>query len=72
MEYIVNLTWDNEANVWYATSDDVPGLIMESESYDTLLARVRRAVPELLELNCPGFLPGPILFVSKRREMAVL
>lgn len=72
MEYVVTLTWDNDANVWYATSDDIPGLIMESDSYDTLLARVKLAAPELLELNCPGFLPGPISFVSERREMAVL
>ncbi len=72
MEYIVNITWDSDANVWYATSDDIPGLIMESESYDTLLSRVKQAAPELLELNCPGFPPGPISFVSERREMVML
>lgn len=72
MEYIVNLIWDNEANVWVATSNDIPGLVLESESYDTLLARVKLAAPELLELNCPGFSPGPISFVSERCEMAVL
>lgn len=72
MEYIVNITWDSTAQVWYATSDDIPGLILESESYDALLERVRLAAPELLELNCPGFPPGTISFVSKRREMAVL
>ena len=72
MEYIVNLIWDNEANVWIATSNDIPGLILESESYDTLLERVKLAAPELLELNCPSFPPGPISFVSGSREMAVL
>ncbi len=72
MEYIVNVSWDSEAGVWYATSDDIPGLVMESESYDALLARVKLAAPELLELNCPGFPPGSISFVSERREMAVL
>lgn len=72
MEYIVNITWDSDANVWYATSDNIPCLIMESESYDALLARVKLAAPELLELNCPGFPLGPISFVSERREMAVL
>lgn len=72
MKYIVNITWDNDASVWVATSNDIPGLVLESESYDTLLARVKLAAPELLELNCPGFLPGPISFVSERHEMAVL
>lgn len=51
MEYIINLTWDNEENVWIAQSDDVPGLILESGSCDALIERVRYAIPELLELN---------------------
>ena len=48
-EYIINLQWDTEASVWIATSDDVPGLVLESGSFDVLLERVRYAVPELLE-----------------------
>jgi hypothetical protein len=43
--------WDSDAAVWIATSRDVPGLILESGSFDALLERVRTAVPELLELN---------------------
>lgn len=49
--YVVNFIWDCEACVWIATSDDVPGLVLESDSIDTLLERVRIAVPELLSLN---------------------
>ena len=51
MEYVVNLIWDDEANVWVATSEDIPGLVLESGSFDALLERVRFAVPELLTLN---------------------
>ena len=51
MKYVVNLTWDPEASVWVATSDDIPGLVLESGSFDALLERVRFAAPELLELN---------------------
>ena len=29
MEYKVNVTWDNEAGVWIAQSDDIPGLVLE-------------------------------------------
>lgn len=54
MEYIINLTWDNEANVWIAQSDDVPGLVLESGSFDALIERVRFAIPELLQLNNHG------------------
>ena len=51
MDYVVNLVWDSEAGVWIATSDDIPGLVLESGSFDALLERVRYAVPELLALN---------------------
>lgn len=51
MEYNVMFHWDPEALVWVATSDDVPGLVLESGSVDALIERVRRAIPELLELN---------------------
>ena len=51
MSYRINLVWDNEAAVWVATSQDVPGLVLESGSFDALLERVRYAVPELIELN---------------------
>ena len=51
MEYNVSIIWDEEAQVWVATSEDVPGLTLESPSYDTLLSRLSSAIPELLKLN---------------------
>ncbi|MCI9455584.1 MAG: DUF1902 domain-containing protein [Oscillospiraceae bacterium] len=51
MEYTVNFTWDSEAEVWIATSQDIPCLVLESGSFDALLERTRFAVPELLALN---------------------
>ena len=51
MEISIRLTWDRQAGVWIAGSDDVPGLILEDPSRKALLERLRRAVPELLELN---------------------
>lgn len=47
----MTFTWDNEADVWIATSKDIPGLIFESGSFDALLERVRFAIPELLKMN---------------------
>lgn len=54
MEYIITFTWDDEASVWIATSNDIPGLILESGSFDALLERTRFAVPELLEITAYG------------------
>ena len=50
-EYKISFTWDDEVDVWIATSDDVYGLILEDSSLDTLVERVRKAVPELLSLE---------------------
>ena len=50
-EYKVTFSWDSEAEVWIATSDDVYGLILEHSSLDALVERVRKAVPELLSLE---------------------
>ena len=54
MKYIINLNWDKDASVWIATSEDIPGLVLESGSYDALIERLRFAVPELLSLNHRG------------------
>jgi len=69
MDYSVNFTWDDEAEVWYATSDDIPGLILESASFDTLVERVRVAAPEILEMNRPGASIRSITIFAKRQEL---
>ena len=50
-EYIVKFDWDDEAKVWVATSNDIIGLILESESLEKLMKRVKLAAPELIDLN---------------------
>lgn len=47
----VKILWDSEAAVWVATSDDLPGLVLESGSCDALIERVKYAVPELMVTN---------------------
>ncbi len=58
--YHVQADWDAEANVWVATSDDVPGLATEAATIEDLTARLRSIIPELLEANglLPPKLPG--------------
>lgn len=68
MNYLVKMTWDDEAAVWIATSDDVPGLVMESGSLDALMERVRFAIPELLQLNNISSTESiPVIFRSRGR-----
>ena len=50
-EFLVTATWDDEAEVWVATSDDIPGLVTEAPNLDLLRERILSVVPELLEDN---------------------
>lgn len=49
--FFVRAEWDEEARVWVATSDDVPGLATEEESLEKLIAKLKVMIPELLTAN---------------------
>ena len=48
---IVRAVWDDEATVWVATSDDVPGLVAEAATLEALKDTVLVRIEELLALN---------------------
>jgi len=54
--YFVRAEWDDEAAVWVASSDDVPGLVTEAATLEALDTKLRSMVPELLEAN--GCMPA--------------
>lgn len=47
----VRAFWDDEAKVWVAESDDVPGLVTEAPSVDHLVEKLKTLIPELLAEN---------------------
>ena len=49
--YVVHADWDDEAGVWVASSDDVPGLVTGADTLEALVEKLRVMVPEMLELN---------------------
>ena len=49
--YAVRAKWDNEAQVWVADSEDIPGVAAEAESREKLQARLAVLIPEMIELN---------------------
>ncbi len=66
----IRAEWDEEAGVWVATSDDVPGLVTESASLDELSAKLAVMVPELLDAN--GYPDGPeVPFELLARKLSV-
>ncbi|WP_281801976.1 DUF1902 domain-containing protein [Methylocystis echinoides] len=47
----IDAQWDNDAQVWFATSHDAPGLVVEAESWQAMIDEVRAVLPDLLKLN---------------------
>jgi hypothetical protein len=48
---LIDARWDDEAAVWIATSEEVPGLVVEAEAWPTMIDEVRLVLPDLLELS---------------------
>ena len=71
MKCTIKLVWDDEAQVWITDSDDIPGLFLESESFDELIEKVRFAAPELLHLNRKYEGPIYLNFEAVRVETAL-
>ncbi len=70
--FFIRAEWDEEARVWVATSEDVPGLATEAETVETLVEKLRGIIPELLEAN-GIFLDQEVPFeiLSRRFESAL-
>lgn len=49
--YKVEAFWDNKASVWVAQSEDVPGLVTEADTIESLTNKLKEIIPELLYLN---------------------
>ena len=46
---VVRAQWDPEAEVWVATSDDLPGLVTEADNQQELVKKLHDMIPDLLE-----------------------
>jgi len=69
--HFIRAEWDEEAMVWVATSDDVPGLVTEAETIEALIAKLKVMIPELLTANNIAF-EGEVPFeiITRRFEVA--
>ncbi len=69
-EILVRSVWDDEAKVWTATSEHVPGLVVEAASLDELAKEVQVLVPRLLALQnkaLPGRVPEVVPIAMYQR-----
>jgi predicted RNase H-like HicB family nuclease len=72
--YTVRAHWDDDARVWYAESDDVPGLATGADTLEALVEKLKIVVPELLEennlLGASESSDVPISILAERNELA--
>jgi len=67
----IRAEWDEEAMVWVATSDDVPGLATEAVTMEALIEKLKVMIPELLMANNAGVGDEvPFEIITRRFEVA--
>jgi len=47
----IDARFDPQAGVWLATSADLPGLVVEADTWPAMIDEVRLVIPDLLELS---------------------
>jgi hypothetical protein len=50
-DFNIQAKWDAETKVWIATSNDLPGLVIEAETWQAMLNEVGLVGPDLIELS---------------------
>jgi len=50
-QFIIRAFWDDDAKIYWAESNDIPGLHVEAVTLEELNDILRDVVPELLEAN---------------------
>ncbi len=52
--FMVHASYNAETKRWTASSDDIPGLVVESDNFEEMDIMVRELAPELMALNNLG------------------
>lgn len=68
MDCKIFLYWDDESDRWYTKTDDVPGMALDSGSFDALIEKVRLITPDMLEANLGYQGPVRFSFIAERHE----
>ena len=66
MNCTIKCTFDDESQRWTAVSDDKYGLVLESNSLEALMERVKIAMPDMLDFVCSYKGPVNLYFIAER------
>ena len=64
----IKILWDDESRSWYTETDDVPGMVLDSNSFDALIEKVQLIAPDMLEENCNYVGPIHFTFTTQRKK----
>jgi hypothetical protein len=67
----IGASWDGEAGVWVAESQDVPRLATEAPTLEEFLTKLAVMVPELLEENGVRVEPPVVLHLEATRPLVL-
>lgn len=59
-ERLINVEYNISEGFFIATSPDVPGLVVEEETYPAMIDSIRALVPALLRSDVENNLPYPL------------
>ena len=68
MDFFIKMIWDNNIRRWSAIGSIGMGLVLESNSFDILVERVKLAAPEMIELNLNYKGPINLYFITERMD----
>lgn len=69
---VVKTTWDADAKVWVAGSEDVQGLVTEADSIDALLKKLPGIIQDLLEYDGGSEVEVPIELIANASSRVVV
>jgi hypothetical protein len=75
--FTVSCDWDPEAEVWYVSDSDVPGLSAEAPTHEEMAELLQRRVCELVQLNRPDLAdketrkPPVELLIQSREKLSI-
>jgi hypothetical protein len=69
--FSVTAHWDADARV-FTTQSDIPGLVIEAETYEELVTLVEALVPDIIATNLPNVQRPVALKVEAHRDVVVV
>ena len=68
--FLVTATWDAETQV-FTSQSDIPGLVVEAETFEEFVELVRGLAPEVIAANLPSEHGPHQLRIETRFDLAV-